>query len=353
MKALAYVVPAKMDGRKVIEPGQAQLIDIPEPQLLPTDDLKIKLEYCAMCATDAHIVTQGLYGLETPWILGHEMMGTVVEINPRGEEYGYKIGDKVVINNTAPCGVCDNCKRALGAFYCTNPKHGSFPFGFAEYCTAVVEQCFKIPENSGIDPKYYCLAEPMSSAMHGIDLADIKIGDTVLLQGCGAIGSIILNMLLLKGCTRVTVSDPVAEKRELALKLGAQYVIDPKNENLEERAMEITGGRGYDIIFDVTGVPAAAPLLPKLIALRGKLMYFAVFPMDYEMPLNLYDLYCKEARVQCLITNFYNYPRVLDLVPRMSLDLIANKEMKLSDGTAILDAFHESKNNKILVKCDA
>ena len=352
MKALVYTKKAIMDGRKVITPGECELVDLPEPQLQPGDDVKVKVDYCAMCATDAHIVSQGLYGVPTPWVLGHEVQGTIVELTPRAEQHGFKIGDKVVVNNTAPCGICDNCKRALGAFYCQNPKRGSASIGFVEYCCVTAEQCFKIPEDSGVDPKYYCLAEPMSSAMHGIDLADIKIGDTVLLQGCGAIGSIILNMLLLRGGTKVTVSDPVPEKRALALKLGAQNVIDPMNEDLEQRAMEITGGRGFDIIFDASGVPAAAPLLPKLIALRGKIMYFAVFPMDYEMPLNLYDLYYKEGRIQCLITNFYNYPRVIDLVPRMQLDTIVTREMKLSDGVEIFNAFFESKNNKIIVKCD-
>lgn len=268
MKALVYTTQAKMDGRKVIEPGKCELLDIPEPQLLPTDDMKIRVDYCAMCATDVHIVTMGLYGMPAPWIMGHELCGTIVEVNPRATENGFAVGDKVVVNCTAPCGCCDECKRGHDIF-CKHPIAGSFVHGFTEYCTAVCEQVFQIPKNSPIDPKYYCLAEPMASAMDGMDLADIKIGDNVLLQGCGAIGSIILNMLLLKGGANVTVSDPIAEKRETALKLGAQYVIDPKNEDLKERAMEITNGRGYDVIFDVSGVPAAAPLLPKLLANKG------------------------------------------------------------------------------------
>lgn len=350
MKALCMTKPTEMNGRTVVAPGECGLLDIPEPQLQPTDDMKVKIDYCAMCATDVHIVTQGIYGLPAPWILGHEMMGTVVEMNPRGEAHGFKIGDKVVVNSVAPCGVCDNCKRGL-VNACTSYKSGSFVHGFTEYCCVISEQCFKIPENSGVDPKYYCLAEPMVSAMDGIDLSEIKIGDSVLLQGCGAIGSIILNMLLLRGCTNVTVSDPIAEKREIALKLGAQYVVDPKNESLKDRAMEITGGRGYDIIFDVSGVPAAAPLLPYLLAYRGKVVYFAVFPMDYELPLNLFDLYMKEGRLQTVFTNPFNYPRVIDLIPRMSLDVIANREMKLSDGEAIFNAFLESKSNKIIVDC--
>ena len=275
MKALVYTTQAIMDGRKVIEPGKCELLDIPEPQLLPTDDMKIRVDYCAMCATDVHIVTMGLYGMPAPWIMGHELCGTIVEVNPRATENGFAVGDKVVVNCTAPCGCCDECKRGHDIF-CKHPIAGSFVHGFTEYCTAVCEQVFQIPKNSPIDPK---------------------------------------------------------------------------NEDLKERAMEITNGRGYDVIFDVSGVPAAAPLLPKLLANKGTVVYFAVFPMDYELPLNLYDLYIKEGRLQTVFTTIYNYPRVIDLIPRMNLDVIANREMKLSDGVEIFNAFLESKSNKIIVDC--
>ena len=351
MKALVYTTPAVVENGKALKPGACELMDIPEPQLQPEDGMKIKIEYCAMCATDVHIVTLGLYGMKTPWVMGHELCGTIVEINQSAIDAGFQLGDKVVVNLSAPCGCCDECKRGHDIF-CKHPIRGSFSGGFTEYCTAKPQQCFKIPENSGVDPKYYCLAEPMASAMDGMDLSQIKIGDNVLLQGCGAIGSIILNMLLLKGGANVTVSDPIPEKRELALKLGAQYVIDPTKEDLQQRAMEITGGRGYDVIFDAAGVPKAAPLLPKLLANKGTLVYFAVFPMDYELPLNLYELYMKEGRVQTVYTTIYNYPRVIDLIPRMQLDTIVTREMKLSEGVDIFNAFLESKNNKIIVKCD-
>ena len=95
MKALVYTTQAKMDGRKVIEPGKCELLDIPEPQLLPTDDMKIRVDYCAMCATDVHIVTMGLYGMPAPWVMGHELCGTIVEVNPRATENGFAVGDKV------------------------------------------------------------------------------------------------------------------------------------------------------------------------------------------------------------------------------------------------------------------
>jgi len=339
MKALVYY-----------EAGKCEMRDVPEPKVDQlSDGIKVQIDYCAMCATDVHIVTMGLYNWPTPWIMGHESMGTIVEMTDKAkEESDFKVGDKVVIYRQKSCGICDQCKRGNDIF-CTNPF--TTDTGFTEYCVVTPNQIFHIPQNSGIDPMYYCLAEPMASAMDGMDLAEIKIGDTVLLSGCGGIGSIILNMLLLKGGTRVTVSDPMPEKRELALSMGAQHVIDPFNEDLETKAMEITDGRGYDVIFDAAGVPKAAPGLLKLMAKKGTIVYFAVFPMDYELPVNLYELYMKEGRLQTVYTTAYNYPRVIDLMPRMQMDKIVTKVMPLTQGVEAFNLFLESKNNKILVKC--
>ncbi len=337
MKALVYTAPSKCELRDVDEPT----INIP-------DGIKVRIDYCAFCATDVHIVTMGLYGIKPPWIMGHESCGTIVDLTDAAAKYGYKVGDKVVLNMMGPCGYCEQCKRGNDNI-CTNKYKTSV--GFTEYAVVRPNMLFKIPENSGIDTMYYCLAEPTVSAMDGIDLADIKIGDSVAISGVGSIGSILLNLILLRGGTKVTAIDPVPEKRALALKLGAQHVIDPFSENLHERAMEITDGRGFDVIFDAAGVPSAAPPLLKMIAYRGKVVYFAVFPMDYELPVNLFQLYLKEARIQTVFTTIYNYPRVIDLIPRMQLDKIVTKVLPLSKAEEAFDLFLESKNNKILIKC--
>lgn len=337
MKALLYLAPRTI-----------QLVDLPEPKLTYEDGIKVRIDYCAMCATDLHIVTMGLYNLPTPWLLGHEMMGTIVELTDAAKRCGFDVGDKVIVNQTGHCGVCDECKRGNDVF-CTNKFFAGG--GFTEFIIARPINCYKIPADSGVDPMYYALAEPMASAVQGIDLAQINIGDSVLLSGCGAIGSILLNMLLLQGCTNVTVSDPVPEKRELALAMGAQHVVDPFNEDMQARTKEITGGRGYDVIFDAAGVPKAAPGLLKLMANKGTIVYFAVFPMDYELPLNLYELYMKEGRLQTVYTSEYNYPRVIDLVPRMQMEKIVTKVMPLSQAEEAFWLFQEGKNNKIIVKC--
>jgi threonine dehydrogenase-like Zn-dependent dehydrogenase len=220
----------------------------------------------------------------------------------------------------------------------------------AEYNVVDLDMIFKIPE--GGSTLQYCIAEPFASAMRGIDIADIQIGDSVLISGVGGIGAILLDMLTKRGVTKLTASDPLPQKRERALAMGAQYVIDPSKEDIVKRGMEITEGRGYDKIIEASGVPAAAPPMLDLIAKKGKVVYFAVFPMDYELPVNLYELYMKEASIHTVYTTIYNYPRVMDLIPYMQTDKIIGPVYDLDDAVEAFEAYKRSEYPKIVIKCN-
>ncbi len=244
------------------------------------------------------------------------------------------------------CGICDNCKNGDDV-HCQNSTT-AFPM-MTEYATPNLDMIFRIPDEGST--KDYCIAEPCASAMDGIDLADIKIGQTVAISGVGGIGAILLDMILLRGGTNVTVIDPIESKRKRALEMGAKHVIDPFNENLVERAMEITGGKGFDRVFEASGSPKAAPPVLEMLANKGKAIYFAVFPMDYELPVNLYKMYWKEASLQTVFTTIYNYPRVMNLMPRLQLDKIIGPEMKLDDAVEAFELYKQSIYPKIVVKC--
>jgi (R,R)-butanediol dehydrogenase/meso-butanediol dehydrogenase/diacetyl reductase len=198
----------------------------------------------------------------------------------------------------------------------------------------------------------YVIVEPTTCCIRAMDLSPIKHGQTVLVSGVGGIGSILFDMVLHSGASRVTVSDPVIQKRENAIKMGAQFVIDPFNEDLVARGLEITDGRGFDHIFEVSGVPVAAPPCLDLLARCGTITYFAVFPPTYEMPLNLHTLYMKEGKIQTVFTNPDIVPRAIDLIPRMHVDNIIGKVYDLADGMEAIDMFHKSIYPKIVLKCN-
>lgn len=335
MKAAIYM------GNKQVEVKE---VELPEMTDLTA---KVKVSYCALCATDIHCVYHGLFNRQPGWGLGHELCGIIEETCGNVEMYGFKVGDKVVVNPLEACGKCHFCKTGTPQ-YCEN-KYNHRVIGFAEYVIASVNQLYKLPDDA--DMRAASLVEPMSCAIRGIDLAEIQIGQNVAISGVGGIGSIILNLILLRGGANVTAIDPVAVKRENALAMGAQYVIDPTSEDIVKRSMEITGGKGFDVIFEASGVPAAAEPCIKMLAQCGTIMYFAVYPTDYTLPLNLFDLYMKEGKIKTAYVTPTIFPRAIQLLPRMQMDKIIGKELTLDDMQEVLDLFKKSVYPKIIVKC--
>jgi len=307
--------------------------------------VKVKIAYAALCATDVHVVTMGMFGAKPPSPMGHEASGVIAELGAGTELSGLTVGDKVCLSPSAFCGICLDCKRGMTQYCRNNTKVGAF----AEYAVVDISRVFKLPDDA--DLLAHCLVEPSNCAIRAMDLAGVRHGSTVAVSGIGGIGSIVLNMLLLSGAARITAIDPVPAKRKLALDMGAQYTIDPSCESIEERANVITSGEGFDYVFEVSGVPAAAQPALNIIAKCGTVVYFAVFPQDYQLPLNLFDLYMKEGRIQTVFTTHSIMPRTIKLIPRLQTDKIIGKVMPLSDSAESFEIFHQSQYPKIVFDC--
>lgn len=327
--------------------GTCSLAEIPEPQVGP-GLLKIRLEYSAFCATDVHRVKHGMFDPPKGFGLGHEGSGYIVEMGEGTHNSGLKVGDKVALSGYTPCGVCSECVSKRDTF-CKNPMPMR-PM-FTEYICSPVQQVFKLPDDA--DLRSCCLIEPLSCAMHGMDIAQIQLGETVCLSGGGGIGMLNLLLILSKGAARVTVIEPVAAKRELALKLGASYVIDPSNEDVVARAMEITDGQGYDVVYEASGAPAAAEKCMSMVRGKGRIIFFACFPTNYNLPLNLFDLYSKEISVHAVNVTNDNYTRTVEMAGKLKaqLDEIIGLEMPLDRAVEAYHEFASSKYPKVILKC--
>ena len=338
-----------MKGVWWTEPNKIELLhNVPIPVVQP-GTVKVKMAYAALCATDFHQVSMGVMNAKfvQPRQMGHEGCGVIVEMGADTEKSGLKVGDKIALCGGGRCGQCENCKRGLPS--CLNPLR--VPGGtYAEYNVIGVSGAHKIPDDADIMP--YAIAEPLGCILRCMDLSPIKNGQSVMVSGVGAIGSILLDMVIKSGAVKVTVSDPVPEKRALALAMGAQYVIDPINEDLVARGREITGGYGFNHIFEASGVPVTVQPCLDLVSRAGTVTYFAVFPPTYEHPINLHTLYMKEARIQYVFTHWNCAPRSVDLIPRLQTDKIIGKVYDLADAMEAIEMFEKSIYPKILLKCN-
>lgn len=326
------------------ERGRMALREVEVPPVGP-GQVKVKVAYTAICATDAHQVSMGVMNAEPPMPMGHESSGTVVELGEGTENTGLSLGDKVCLAPVTYCGACPPCKQGTPQ-YCEHLKNTG---SFAQYVVTDQSAVFKLPPDA--DLRQYALVEPAACTLRAMELAPIPHGATVAVSGIGGIGSILLNQVILSGGAQVTAIDPVPDKRELARAMGAQFTVDPFKEDLVQRAMEITDDVGFDFIFEVSGSPRAALPPLKMMAKCGTVVYFAVFPPDYELPLNLHELYMKEGRIQTVFTTPFLMPKAISLLPRMQLDKVIGKIMPLDEVLDAFKLFEKSIHPKILIDC--
>ncbi|MFP3156062.1 alcohol dehydrogenase catalytic domain-containing protein [Lachnospiraceae bacterium ZAX-1] len=318
-------------------------VDVPD---VKPGQVKVKIAYAALCATDVHQVTMGVLGAKPPMPLGHEASGIIEELGAGTEHSGFKVGDKVCLFPVSFCGICPQCKQGRPQ-YCENAQTTG---AFAEYVVTDASAVFKIPDDANL--QHFSLVEPANCTLRAMDLAPIPHGATVAVSGIGGIGGILLNQVILSGAAKITAIDPVEDKRKMALLMGAQYAINPFEGDLVEQALKITDGAGFDFVFEVSGSPKAAPPVLKMLARCGTAVYFAVYPPKYEMPLSLYDLYLKEGRIQTVFTTPSIMPRTINLIPRMQLDKIIGKVMPLDEAVEGFVLFEKSIYPKILLDCN-
>ena len=327
--------------------GKIEVWDVPEDPVGP-EDVKIKVAYCAICGSDPHLV-EGIFGWEPPYGMGHEVSGVIVEVGEKAAKKGLKVGDRVAGNFLHFCGTCYYCQNGQQQF-CEHADESNHP-GYSEYLVWHESQVYKLPDSVSL--KTGCLLEPVAIAVRAMDKADLKFGQRVLVSGGGPIGLLIAQCLKKSGAAELTLSEPIAERRELAKRFGVKHVINPLEEPIREAADRITGGLGFDVVFDCTGSPKAVYDLPFVTAKGGKLIYSAMYPNDFEMPLNLYKFcYYNELTITGMYVAPYAFPRAAQMLPELDLAPLTEKVFRLEDAEAAFAAQISGKYPKILIQCN-
>ncbi len=234
--------------------------DIPVPEI-DQDQVLVKVSNTGFCGSDHSILESD--GTPDGIILGHEVSGEVVDFGSRIK--GVENGRRVIIRPTY-CGTCPGCRIGRPQL-CSNNRRsigiGDLSGAFAEYIKVYPQMLIPIPEN--VDSQNAALAEACAVSLRAIEITG-KQGGAVLVIGSGAIGLTLVKLLKLKGFSPIVISEPLAEKRELALDFGADIAIDPLAENLFARTFEINDGTGFETIFECAGQPG---LIAEALDLAG------------------------------------------------------------------------------------
>lgn len=319
---------------------------VTDPELEQPRDAIIKVTSCAICGSDLHLFHNFIPAMLPGDIMGHEMMGEVVDVGPEAK-HALKVGDRVVVPFTIICGQCDQCKRGnFSVCQTTNRKKyladkvfghptaglfgythltGGYPGGQAEYLRVPFADATHIKVPDGIpDEKVLFLGDIFPTGWQAAVQCDIQPTDTVAVWGCGPVGQMAIRSAVLLGARQVVAIDHLPERLEMA-EAGGAITINFDEESVVERLNELTGGEGPEKCIDAIGMEAhVSPSLPDTVYDRAKQMLGAESDRGHVLREMIYV--CRPAGV-ISIPGVYG-----GLVDKVPMGQLMNKGLTIRTG---------------------
>lgn len=238
-----------MKAIQITTPGVINLIDKEIPVANEGEAL-LKVKYCGICGADVASYTGNQPFTTYPRIPGHEFSAEIVTV-PENDK-GLKAGDVITCNPYFNCGGCYACKRGIVNACYDNQTMGVQRDGsFQEYITMPVE---RLIDGKGLSAKELALIEPFSISCHALSRAEVKEGDNLLIMGAGPIGLFAMIKAKAMGA-RVMIADMLESRLNLAKEYGADMIVNVKEKDLHESALEFTNGNGFDVCVEACGAP--------------------------------------------------------------------------------------------------
>lgn len=239
-----------MKAIQIITPENIQLVDRPVP-VANKDEVLLKINYVGFCGSDLSTYMGKNPMVDYPRVPGHEISALIVSV---GKEVpsNFKSGKAVTVVPYTNCGQCSSCRKGRSNACRYNQTLGVQRDGaMQEFMTAPWQ---KLIIDDQLTPKELAMVEPLTVGFHAVDRGRVTDIDTVLVFGCGMIGSGAVIRAALRGANVIAV-DIDDQKLELARKIGANHCINSQTTNLHEALQKITGGHGPDVIIEAAGNP--------------------------------------------------------------------------------------------------
>lgn len=299
-----------MDTMKAVvydRPGAFDVREIPVPDPGPGEVL-LKVVVAGVCGTDLHL-HDGEFGPSYPLIPGHEIVGEVVGAGPGVTEVA--LGDQVVLDNTASCGRCVECRRARPAYCLHLVAQGvNAPGGFAEFVVTDANRCFNVDD---LDPEVAVFAEPTACVVHGLDLLALKPASDVLLFGAGPTGLLLTQLLVRSGAARLTVAAPTQAKLDLARAGGADEIVlvDRTDSAASTDRLRSLSRDGFDVVIDATGATSVLEQTLALTRTGGTIFVYGMTAESASWAVAPYDIFRRELTLKGSFAQQFSFDRSL------------------------------------------
>jgi L-iditol 2-dehydrogenase len=301
-----------------------------EPPVLRPGQVRVNIEAALTCGTDLKVFKRGYHArmIVPPSVFGHEFAGSICEIG-RGVA-GWKLGERVVVANSAPCGACASCRRGQENL-CDD-----LLFLNGAYAESIVVPSRLVEKNMlRLSPKTLCadaaLTEPLACVAQGWEEVGPRAGLSVLIIGSGPIGLMFAALARHEGC-RATLAGR-GPRLQTARKLGADRVIDVGSSGDLMAALGQAAARDFDVVIEAVGQPESWQAATRLVRKGGKVNFFGGCPAGATVTLDANLLHYSNLS---LYSSFHHTPRTI----RRALELIETGVVRASDfvdGEALLD----------------
>ncbi len=317
---------------QLTRPHHFEFIDQPSSEPGP-GQVRVRVRAVGVCGSDLHYFSEGSIGdiqCAYPMVLGHEPAGEVDKTGPGVT--GWSAGDRAIFEPALYCYHCEYCLTGRHNI-CANIRFLSMPGepGFLrDYVVLPAANLMALPPGLSFDAG--TIVEPLAVALHSMEFAAVRLGETAVVFGAGPIGLLTIAALRLCGASRIWSVEPVAARRELALTMGATCALHP-SEGQAKAILRETGWRGVDVAFDcaakgetvnqclgatrnggrviLTGIPSSETVSFEFHVMRRKeLAVFNVRRSNHESHAALEMLTREPSRFQPLVTHTRSLPRV-------------------------------------------
>lgn len=318
----------------VMEAAKQPIVkEMPNPTCGP-EDVVIAVKRCGICGTDLHIYA-GDFLSHYPLIPGHEFAGVIAEVGSHVQ--GLSVGERVAVDPSLFCGQCAYCLSGRGNHCLHWGATGDTTDGaMAQFVAVPALNVFKLPD--GMTFAEGAFIEPVACVVHGMNQLQLKVGQSVLLFGAGSMGQLLIQALSHAGAGELVAVDVSQAKLDLAMAHGATRGV--LSSALEAQLDGRKGHGGFDVVVDVTGIPAVIQSQLAYLAPGGTHLQFGVAPTDARIEVSPFDIYHNDWRLIGSMAVNHTYQAALDWIAagRFSLQPLISDVIRLDDVPAFFSA---------------
>jgi alcohol dehydrogenase len=334
-------------------PGIRSWETIPDAEIVDPTDIIVQVDTTTVCGTDLHILKGDVPDVKPGTVLGHEGVGTVVEVGSAVSSRA--VGDRVIVSCITSCGSCTYCRMPMPshcqAFGATGWVLGNLINGTqAEYVRVPFGQTSTHLLPDGImDAQALFLSDIYPTGFEmGVRYGGVKPGDVVAVVGVGPVGLAVVSTAGLYGAAKVIAIGRSRPRIDKALQMGATDAVSTKDRNWVDKVMALTAGLGVDVVIEAVGVPETLEAAFRVVRPGGHVANAGVHGKGFTLPIH--DLWIQNITFTTGLVDTVTIPILLSLIQagRLHPETMGTHRFRLADMEAAYEVFADASKHNCL-----